>query len=51
MYDIFLIEIMTASGWLSGNRVSTSHGVGCRFTPQPGHTKEYHENGPNCFPA
>ena len=31
--------------------VSASHTVARGFAPQPGHTKDHHKNGTNCFPA
>ena len=31
--------------------VSTSHTEDLWFAPRPGHTKDHHENGTNCFPA
>ena len=31
--------------------VLASHAVGQGFTPQQGHTKDYHKNGTNCRPA
>ena len=31
--------------------VSASYTVGREFASRPGHTKDHHKNGTNCFPA
>ena len=42
--------LSTVSGCLVVS-LSASYTVGRGFASRPGHTKDHHKNGTNCFPA